>query len=704
MEQRTPLSAAKKILIAFAALTVLVAVIVSTLAWFGVKRYIALRAEHDAADSRLTADSDYDATSDVVDEDYRFRLRWPGPGTKLMRSKDAQKLSSDAVAAAFDDTGCYGVVITENVPGAELEPMADLIVRSMGVEQRADELRKAGTVAGKDAILYGLTGVVGGGKVRYEGAVFVHQDYVYQLVTWRPAATTRDCYAWFSSSFTLLDGPVTGRPMGATPDQQGVGWRIRGGSWRNAAYGLAIDPPPGFRVVVGEDLASMNKRALVGMSSGSPQAHVLVFVSPAQPKDDKRLDALLREFAETIDTEVTTETMPVSIDGRRVGLHRLQSRREPTFEFAGAVLIEGARRIELLGWYSANDREKARPRMLEALGAVRFLKETEAASLGEELRAAPDSQVLIRESAIVRGGVYRDFQFGVTITKPPGFWELSFDWTPLAGAAARITALEHGGGLVAFLEAESRDLDDPEAAQAELMVRLVAADRRSLTPQVREVSPMIPRGYRAAYDIRTLDGMWRYDVTTGSRDGRAVHVVTFGRKEEMLDSDEQVSALSSSLQFGVPGLDPVRLEGNTIRDFRLGFEMTAPGLEWVSSPLPTAYGMKEIVDAHMWTKRAEAISVVAVHAGGDADSERFIVGLMEQEVARRLGQGNPGIPRRAETTLAGRPARQLTWVGPTKVDLVLTSRFGTTYGVLLAQPLMGGTPLEVVKAGLKLLD
>ncbi len=677
---------------------------VGALAYYGVKRYLALRAERAAVDSRLTADSDYDATSDVVDEDYRFRIRWPGPGTRMMRAKDARRLSRDALAAAFDETGCYGVVIAEDVPGGELEPMADLIIKNMGVQDRTDERRARGSVAGQDAVLYGLTGAVGGGKVHYEGAVFVHQDYVYQLVTWRPAASSRDCYAWFSSAFSLLEGPVTGRAIVATPDQDGVGWRLRGGQWRNAPYRLGVDPPKGFRVVVGDDLASMNKRALVGMSSASPQAHLLVFLSPSSPSDKGRLDALLREFAASVDTQVSDESIPVTIGASKVVLKRLDSAKQPAFEFVGGELLRDDSRVELIGWYGANDRAKGRARLLSGFGGIRLLDAAEADALGKELLQQPDPQVLIQDSSVVRGGVFRDFEFGVTLTKPAGFWEMSHDWLPSPSAKPRVTAVEHGRKLTAFVEAQRGDVDDADAAQKELLVRLVGGTPATKQAQPREVSPMLPKGHRAAYDIHATDGVWQYDITTASRDGRTVHLVTFGRKEDMTAAVRDVAALSSGLELGVAGLDPVRLEGNRLRDLRLGFEMSPPDAAWVSSPLPTAYGMKEIVDAQMWTKGAEAISVVAVHSGGDTDSEQFIVALMEQEVARRLGQGTPGVPRRSETTLAGHPARQLTWVGPTKVNLVLTNRMGTTYGVLLAQPLVGGTDLEKVKSGLKLLE
>ena len=37
----------------------------------------------DRDDRRLTATSTDDATAPIVDEDYRFRLAWPGPGWKL---------------------------------------------------------------------------------------------------------------------------------------------------------------------------------------------------------------------------------------------------------------------------------------------------------------------------------------------------------------------------------------------------------------------------------------------------------------------------------------------------------------------------------------------------------------------------------------------------------------------------------------------
>src|SRR4051812_1269489 len=78
--------------------------------------------------TKVTVESKDDATEPLVDDNYRFKITWPGKGWKLMRAHDASKMLNDAIAGATYEESLFGGVIVEATPGLKLDAYVDLLV------------------------------------------------------------------------------------------------------------------------------------------------------------------------------------------------------------------------------------------------------------------------------------------------------------------------------------------------------------------------------------------------------------------------------------------------------------------------------------------------------------------------------------------------------------------------------------------------
>lgn len=99
------------------------------------------------------------------------------------------------------------------------------------------------------------------------------------------------------------------------------------------------------------------------------------------------------------------------------------------------------------------------------------------------------------------------------------------------------------------------------------------------------------------------------------------------------------------------------------------------------------------------------IGVVAVHALENADDTDWFLDFLEQLARDQLGNLADTAPTRKQTTLAGVPARQLTWsTGMERLDAYLIVREKTIYALMTAGPRDGTGALMDLLSGFRLLE
>ncbi len=113
--------------IAIAAAIVCTAGLMGALGWYGYQRYherVAQQKEREHRDEestrKLTSDSTHDATEDLVDDDFKIRVNWPGAGFKVMAEEDARRIVPEAIGGVIGTGGaarCSLAVTAEHLPG-----------------------------------------------------------------------------------------------------------------------------------------------------------------------------------------------------------------------------------------------------------------------------------------------------------------------------------------------------------------------------------------------------------------------------------------------------------------------------------------------------------------------------------------------------------------------------------------------------------
>lgn len=242
---------------------------------------------------KLTVDSTADATAPIVDDNYKFRLGWPGEGWKLMGPGEAAAISPDACAGAMRPGVVALTVIVESLPGASIDAYTELVLGNAGstVAELNVESREQITFAGQQAVRLVWTGKTNGVSQRWINTVFVRDGHGYQLVGWGPMSSfDGEQLAPILAEFSLLEGKVTGPPVVALADRDGPGWRLAGGVFASAVSGIRIAPSSGWRVSKPASVAaaSPNKRpARISPTASVPRPRARRR-SRASPRDVRR--------------------------------------------------------------------------------------------------------------------------------------------------------------------------------------------------------------------------------------------------------------------------------------------------------------------------------------------------------------------------------------------------------------------------------
>ena len=150
----------------------------TTRAWAGLCLAMLLtigcrdRVDPAAEARKVTPTSTDDATAPLVDEDFRFRLAWPGEGWKVLHERDARRLNGDAVAGLLHKQ-VMTIVIVESLPGLEREAFTQLVIDNLAFtdKQSSVEVR---TVDGHDESRILVTGTQDGRVTTVRGRLSRH--------------------------------------------------------------------------------------------------------------------------------------------------------------------------------------------------------------------------------------------------------------------------------------------------------------------------------------------------------------------------------------------------------------------------------------------------------------------------------------------------------------------------------------------------
>ena len=646
---------------------------------------------------RLTPESTDDATSPIVDEDYRFRLGWPGAGWKMMGEADARRANPDALAGLMHiEKRIWGVVMVEAMPGASLADLSQTFRDTIAAPGQKLESEADVVLAGHPAKRLVATGEVSGISFRYVYTLLVSHDHAYELVAWGMAGTPLESFSPVFDAFSLLDGPVTGRAARETsPDAEGIDWRVRSGTLEQAGDGLRVRAAPGFRFVTGGELETLSPGAELGLLRRAPELYVVVTSELASASEQAPLrDALRARLRQNPTVARELGEWKARWLGADVGFARFAS-TSPAIEFLQGSACASDRCYDLVSWYAAGSGDKARIELASALGGFETMPLAARDGLIRELSSRGHRQNVVGRDFALRRGVFRHFGARVTWTIPPGPWRL------LVGDAARAAvpwalavARNDRWGLTAILAAaDGGSSTDTEHDRFVLLAGAVP-DRRL------EERRLGAEAARASEGTLQRDvGATRYRLLATAAAGRGYAVLVHGRAADLAAADSEVDALFAAVRIE-PAIRPTELSPGGLVDHRVGFRLSLPSGPPLRDLTPAE--LAPVGTVAMAESGPKTIGVIALCMLADGQDEQWFMGLLEQVLRDKYAGVLRGKPSREDTTLAGLPARHVSWQAPGEhLHAFVLTRDRTTYALIAADG--SGAAADEARAGFGLL-
>jgi hypothetical protein len=634
-----------------------------------------------------------------VDEDLRFQVTWPGEGWTLLDAGRARERVPDAVAGAEGRKGVHGAVIVERIEATDLAAVAARIAGNVQLQGKAVTSFTPLTFAGEKAIRWGTSGTINGTAVHFEHTVLLHEGHLYQVLVYAPGGMD----AWddrefraFTQAFSLLPGPVRDRAdVVAVADAAGVGWRLRGGVYENAAHGVRVTPRSGWRVAVGNELDRLNASAEFGLVRSSPDAYVVALCERAPPESERAAytAGTIGRTARTVGGAVVERPSKVEIAGVSVSLTEYTTSDVVPLRYLHGMLFRGREAIQLLGWTAVAGGDEARDALVAGLGAIELLGDDARLRLRRELEGRPDPRSLVGPDWSFRRDVYRDFGRGFLFRRS-GLWRLEAgDRADAHHDGAVLWLDEPALGLMAYVTVARTEADAETAHRQEAAARLFAPEG----PMPAQLGGL--GALRSSGEVRSETVRLRWEVTTLRLDRQLYTVHVWGLPADMVPARAEIDRLLGAFQFGGSRLEPPAARDGVYRDPRLGFSYRPPAGHWESEDL-TPSGAAGGMRVRHWSRGGHDIVATAVAI--QDQSPPVVRATMEYHMRAMLGaEAEP-----ETATIGGQRCQKASRrKGLLRREVYALDRDGIAYLLMVSAPFIGsGSFFASAPAGFAFLD
>ncbi len=524
----------------------------------------------------------------IVDPDYCFRIESPGDRWKLLPEKEVMRILPDAVAGAVSVGGCYGVVLVEPLVDNDLAAYVSLIRDGNRIPGGELTPTRATAFHARPAMRFGQSGTVSGVDFRYEYQVFLHQGFGYQLVAWSVAKqfSDGDIQAFFDA-FHLTDGKVRARSSTLPiADFEGVGQRVVDGRFESAVYKLTVDPPRGWQLMVGASLREASEDAEIGLSNASLGTYLVVIPEYIGNADQEAHRQLLLANAEAglgigAGGGRVLDPLSMAVCGVSVDFRRYVTEAGMAFRYYLGVHFVDTCCYQILAWHLESNDSPPEKELAAAVKSIRFLDDQHTAQLKKEMRARPDPENTIGPGYCLRNGVYRNFEHGVTWTKPTGFWRAAVgDDARARNDSCSLLAEEPQSGLyVQWIVEEAGDFN--AATFHRVVLASTFGEDHPIVNRVPESLALTgATALVSEAEVRTGNLVIVYRVATAIANRRAHQMLVWGLPENMKRGRQQIDQALTGFAFPGSKLIEVINAPPTYRDNRAGFSLRLPGSGW----------------------------------------------------------------------------------------------------------------------------
>ncbi len=648
-----------------------------------------------------------------------FTLVPPDPTWRELRAGELREFGSKAIAGLAGSGTVRCALSGEASRRADLEAVAREILSGQGLDRPSQGFLEPTDILNRPAVHGLVTGKRDRQWWRYHVLVFREQGDLYWLLSRGmgeevPADGSKFLEAAEGLRFRQGASPAQLAPIRVAPDAAGVGWRLRGGTYRNAALGFELAPRGPWRVGLGPEFAVLGPEVLAGMVDEHLNAYVGAVVERLPGVDaEKHMEKLRRA-----QTQVghSTGSRKVRIGTREVEL-KLQTVASISGDVgdteirASTVYFEDERCVQLILRYPAPvDRQLAEV-LPQAFSSLRLMDEAERARLSSEMLAEPDRTEVVGESSALRKGTYSDFRFGFRWRSPAGFWELDSDPrgsgdAPQAVLWLRERGLAVEGGI--FASKAGADETTPTRHAAEL-ARLFGSGTRVRTSSPFEVELGEARGLASWCDPGDGSELRHLVVTCVARQ-QATVLTLAGPRQAMERNESALLQSLKTLEISLVPLAPNTMAGGVYRDRRMGFELERPAPQWRFSERrvdrfgPRMAAAQGVLAGFEGPGKSGFFAAAIWSPAVPAEPEGSIEALLPTAFLHLSGLPDDRPQTDTAVTFGGRRGRLLSWSEEgRRVELLLLVRDSTLFAVSAASGPQDPAPRDRM-AGFRLLD
>ncbi len=645
------------------------------------KRDAAQRAREDG-ERKVLPTSDYDATEDFVDEDFKLKVKWPGKGAKILRQAESSRLTPDSLATIMLVGGCQVIVAGDYNPGADLMRVAKATQDVMpGVKLHSSPV-SARTFHGRPAAHFTL-------RTNFEGLEWEHDTVLIERDGWflrftGLRQTAAKCVVPSVESVTeLLPGEVKGRNLSASSDDHSVPqYRLQGRTFESLAHQFRLRPVPDTSLLVGELLAEQDRESAALVS----RVGLAAWIS-STPKPPVSLAEYRAELERTYrDGQTKVEKLAVVSAKAGSGADALILGHD-TGEVLWFAELVGERLISYRIVHSPSLRKQATALLAELREHLEPLGAAELAEL-QKVLPTEDPTRRVGVDLSLRASTLVEYSTGFTLKMPritnqpalrdPRAPELSLAFArPDSGVETTVWTFAAGDERVQRDRIAQTLTEVPVAS-------LNRADQPALSGRARTAYDYSLGGLPARLEIVTIPGKSgrHYVVTTGLTawvDG--AESVT----HEMVRSIAEPGPIAESTTGA-----------RSIENRRFGFSLELPAGDWTIHQPKESAGPMVVYQAT--TKNAEVGLVGVAIDGARAEVSAEMV---EQQLVAVVA-GGMTVPERSAGRLGSIPGRRLA-VSST-VDAIVARAGGSVFILTVESKGVNKLDPVAVYAGFSLVD
>jgi hypothetical protein len=559
---------------------------------------------------------------EIVDQDYRFRLRGPDASWRVFDRAAADEAWFGVNAAMFGERAVAQLLITR-VGDVPIAVATQILEEWAGPAHSKQPLQWLGYDAvelarGADPSAQRTRGFV------RDGFLFRYSVTTYDAV--KPLTDGELAAVWHA--LALLPGALAPRAFTPPPtDSRGMDWRVESGVWESALTEVAVTPPPGWRLATGRQLRDAGFNADVQLLDDTTGCGVALYQGRTIT-GEKDANAIEAEVGDAMRTLVHTGTGPWT-------------------EIWSVSLDAGRSSIMVNAWGPSAERDRTIASVRRALAAITPIGPDRVAAIAADLARAPHWPTVIGPDWVIRGSTFAHYGQGITWQRP----DQGVAWRVFGGDVAA----EYVGGAVLVGEGD-RGVMFAAAPDPDLAVQGAAgwledqfdgrAKRVDLTPVRADLTDgaAITVAKTFVHELGILGGQGRTPL--------GVHV--WGERAAVRES---TASLADALQdLTLAPVESVTRALGRYTNRRWGVDLNFPGTGWISEHEQDGEAFLEA----QWTLNGDELVGIFVDSQGSRTSP-VTIAAARQTASAAVSRGAAFTTERGNDTLGGEPATRLSW-------------------------------------------